>query len=74
MFRFGGERVYPKEDARGEIITRNKPAIIRKVKKSASNQGSTDNPVKKFRPNDSFSLNSLQYSVPTSKTHSLALR
>ena len=33
MSRFGGERVYSKEDARGEIIIRNKPAIIRKVKK-----------------------------------------
>ena len=71
MFRFGGERVYPKEDARGEIISRNKPAIIRKVKKSVSNQGSTENQVKNFRPNDGVSLNSLQY---TSKTHSLAFR
>ena len=61
MFRFGGERVYPKEDARGEIISRNKPAIIRKFNKSVLNQGSTDNQVKKFRPNYGCSLNSLQY-------------
>ena len=60
MSRFVGERVYSKEDARGEIIIRNKPAIIRKIEKSAFNQGPTDVRVRKFRPWVVFLLNSLK--------------